>query len=123
MPYLFAHGNIRKGFEYNTLVAGGACLGTTETAEHYALCIIREKPVIIKRTVSTIKGEVYSVTDEVLKQIDRVEGHPHVNRREAVSLKLPDNSVVEAWLYFHVQPLRDYSLVESGDYSEFKRKT
>lgn len=118
MPYLFVYGTFRKGRSEEKLIAGADILGPAETVEQYALCLIDKKPVVTKRPMSTIKGEVYSLTEELLTKIDRHRRHPHTNRRELVPVKLNDGNVVEAWLYFHMHPLRDSVFIESGEYSE-----
>jgi gamma-glutamylcyclotransferase (GGCT)/AIG2-like uncharacterized protein YtfP len=121
MHYLFAHGTLRQGCVNNGLMAGGALLGAAETSEEYALCLIDEKPVVTKRPLSTIKGEVYSVSDEMLIVLDRFNTHPRVNKRELVSVKLADGTGVEAWLYFYIQPMRNSVFIETGDYAGQKR--
>ncbi len=118
MPNLFVYGTFRKGYSEEKLIAGADLLGPAETVEQYALCLINNKPVVTKRPMSTIKGEVYSLTEEMLTKIDRLRRHPHINKRELVTVKLNDGNVVEAWLYFHMHPLRDSVFIESGDYTE-----
>lgn len=86
--------------------------------QDYALCLINKKPVVTKRPMSTIKGDLYSVTEDMLSMIDRLEKHPHINRRELVQVRLNNGNMVEAWLYFHMHPLRDSVFIESGDYTE-----
>jgi gamma-glutamylcyclotransferase (GGCT)/AIG2-like uncharacterized protein YtfP len=120
MHYLFAHGTLRQGGRNNGLIAGATLLGRAGTVEDYALFIIKNKPVVTKRPVTKIKGEVYSVTEEMLMLIDRFQGHPRINKRELVPVKLEDGSSVDAWIYFHIQPLRDSILVDSGEYIEQK---
>jgi gamma-glutamylcyclotransferase (GGCT)/AIG2-like uncharacterized protein YtfP len=56
----------------------------------------------------------------MLMLIDRFQGHPRINKRELVPVKLEDGSSVDAWIYFHIQPLRDSKLVDSGEYIEQK---
>ena len=120
MHYLFAHGTLRQGCHNSGLIAGATLLGFAGTVEDYALFIIKNKPVVTRRPVTKIKGEVYSVTEEMLTLVDRFQGHPRINKRELVPVKLQDGSSVEAWIYFHIQPLRDSVLVESGVYIEPK---
>jgi len=116
MDYLFVHGTFRRGGKDNGQIAAGTFLGLAETAQQYALCVINEKPLITKRPVSAIKGEVYSATEDLLKLVDRLAGHPRVNRRELVSVQLEDGQTVDAWLYFYLQPLHNAVLIESGDF-------
>lgn len=116
MPYLFAHGTLRQGGRNNNLISGSIPLGNAETEQDYALYTIKDKAVVTKLPKTKIKGEVYAVSDDVLTLVDRSEGHPRINKRDLVPVKLEDGNTVEAWLYFHIQPLRESILIESGDY-------
>jgi len=120
MHHLFAHGTLRQGGRNSGLISGATLLGRAGTVEDYAFFIINNKPVVTRRPVTKIKGEVNSVTEEMLMLIDRFQGHPRINKRELVPVKLEDGSSVDAWIYFHIQPLRDSILVDSGEYSERK---
>jgi gamma-glutamylcyclotransferase (GGCT)/AIG2-like uncharacterized protein YtfP len=117
MNTYFAHGLFRKGRTNHKLLSACVCLGEGATEQAYVLFIMNRKPCLGKREVSPIKGEVYLVPDEVLALIDRMEGHPRINKRELVKVKLTDGSTVEAWAYFHMQPLHNETLIDSGDYT------
>ncbi len=117
MQNVFVHGRLRRGGLNHGIVSSSECLGGGETAQQYALCVMNNKPLVTKRQSSTIKGEVYSVDDHTLQLIDRFEGHPHVNKRELVPVHLEDGRAIDAWIYFHLQPLHDSKLIESGDYA------
>jgi gamma-glutamylcyclotransferase (GGCT)/AIG2-like uncharacterized protein YtfP len=121
MDYLFVHGTLRRGGDNNSILSDSAFLGHAKTAQQYALYLINRKPLVTKLPTSTIKGEVYSVTDEMLLMVDRFSGHPSVNRRELVSIQFEDGRTVDAWLYFYIQPLHNPTLIESGEYTELKR--
>lgn len=120
MPYLFAHGTLRQGGRNNNLIGSAISLGHAETEQDYALYTIKDKPVVTKLPRTRIKGEVYAVSDDVLTLVDRFEGHPRINKRDLVPVKLEDGNTVEAWLYFNIQPLRESVLIESGDYLHLK---
>jgi gamma-glutamylcyclotransferase (GGCT)/AIG2-like uncharacterized protein YtfP len=120
MHYLFAHGTLRQGGRNNGLISGASLVGRASTVEDYALFIIKDKPVLTKRPVMKIKGEVYSVTEEMLTLVDRFQGHPLINKRELAPVKLDEGGSIEAWIYFHIQPLRASVLVDSGEYIEPK---
>ncbi len=115
MQTVFIHGKLRKGCSDHHVMSKEACLGTAETTELYALYMMDNKPYVTKRPASTIKGEAYTVSKEALSVLDRWERHPHINKRELVPVRLADGTMVDAWLYFHIQPLRSSTLVESGD--------
>ncbi|HMK61182.1 MAG TPA: gamma-glutamylcyclotransferase family protein [Dissulfurispiraceae bacterium] len=117
MPYIFAHGTLRKGGRNSNLISGAISLGAAETEQNYALYLIKDKPVVTKLPETKIKGEVFVLSDEQLTLVDRFEGHPRINKRDLVPVRLSDNNVVEAWLYFHILPLRESSIITSGEYT------
>jgi len=117
MPYLFAHGTLRQGGRNSNLISGAISLGISETQQDYALYLIKDKPVVTKLPETKIKGEVYVLSDEQLTLVDRFEGHPRINKRDLVPVKLADGNIVEAWLYFHILPLRESVLITSGEYT------
>ncbi len=118
MPYIFAHGTLRRGGQNSNLIAGATFIGRAETVEDYALFTMKNKCVVTKRPACKIKGEVFSVSEEMLTLVDRFEGHPRINKRDSVNVKLEDGGTAEAWLYFHIQPLRQSVLIESGEFTD-----
>lgn len=113
---IFVHGKFRQGQSGNAQIAAGSFAGKGSTIETYSLYQMNGKALITKRPVSSVIGEVYEITEELLKVVDRSEGHPHVNKRELVQIKLQDGRTVSAWAYFHILPLREAVVIESGDY-------
>ena len=71
--------------------------------------------------MSTIKGELYLISDEALERIDRLEGHPFAYQRRKTRVRLEDGSEAEAWLYFHSRPPRA-RLVKDGVFHKVRRK-
>lgn len=48
-----------------------------------------------------VKGEVYKVDDNVLKNLDILEDHPNYYIREPCQVRsLDENSSITAWIYF-----------------------
>jgi len=95
MHYLFVHGSLRRGCRDNKFISAGTFLNRAETALHYALRLINEKPLVVKRPVSAIIGEVYSVTDEMLTVVKRIMGQKRINQRELVPVRLEDGQTVD----------------------------
>jgi gamma-glutamylcyclotransferase (GGCT)/AIG2-like uncharacterized protein YtfP len=118
LELIFVHGRLRQGKPGDTQIAAGSFMGKGVTIETFSLYHTNGKALITKRPVSSVIGEVYEVSSELLKILDRSEGHPHVNKREQVQIKLRDGRDVSAWASFRLQPLRDAVIVDSGDYCE-----
>jgi gamma-glutamylaminecyclotransferase len=85
-----------------------------KTKKRYALygdgvpCLSRIK------AVSQVTGEVYSVDDATLLNLDRLDGHPDAYMREQAEVVLQDETELIAWIYFHDKAHGD--LIESGDF-------
>ena len=60
------------------------------------------------------------MSDDLLTLLDQFDGHPSINKRDLVTVKLEDGNTVEAWLYFHVLPLRNSIVIKSGEYTDLK---
>lgn len=67
-------------------------------------------------------GEVFWVSSQnhnhVLQQLDQLEEHPHVYRRELHVVRLPENQLIKAWAYV-APPDRSAEtllLIPSGDW-------
>jgi gamma-glutamylcyclotransferase (GGCT)/AIG2-like uncharacterized protein YtfP len=65
-----------------------------------------------------IFGELYQVTDKVLKDLDRLEGHPDFYQRRLVLVDFEDNGTEVAWMYINNKP--SGAIIESGNYEDFK---
>lgn len=116
MNYIFVHCTLRKGCKDNVLLKDAEFVCSTETVSKYALCLMDGKPIVIKQEQSTIKGDVYKVSDATLSMIDKIKGHNRVTNRERVAVCMPDGTQIQAWLYFYTQPMKNSVVIPSGDY-------
>ena len=117
MENVFVYGTLRKGSFNHSLISSEEFVAEGSTRNKYKL-ISNNIPYVIKdeERVSTIKGEIYKVTDEVLEILDRLEGHPDWYRREKTMIDTNKGSIT-AWLYFYP---KEYSytsrVISSGDF-------
>lgn len=111
---IFVYGTLKRGKQFNYLLKKAKFLGKAETVEKYAL-YFDEIPYMIKdEKISTIKGEVYEVTPEILKNLDIFEEHPTYYQREKIAVRLEKGKILEAWAYFF--PTKKGFLLEKGEY-------
>jgi gamma-glutamylcyclotransferase (GGCT)/AIG2-like uncharacterized protein YtfP len=61
-------------------------------------------------SLSKIVGEVYEITDEVLKMLDRLEGFPGFYDRKLITTEFGD-----AWVYYNNKS-KNRPVIESGDW-------
>jgi gamma-glutamylcyclotransferase (GGCT)/AIG2-like uncharacterized protein YtfP len=83
-------------------------------------------PAAVPAPDGQVWGEVYDVKDPaiVLAALDEIEGYTPEDPdrslyvRTAVSVRLPDGSTTDAWVYFYNAPLGRAQRIPSGDYFE-----
>ena len=62
-----------------------------------------------------VKGEVYEVSNEILKRVDELEGHPTVYKRERIKVVMEKSGKeIEARVYFF--PYARGKLVEDREF-------
>lgn len=116
MINIFVYGTLRKGYHNNPLLDQAQFLGDAVTKEHYGMFGGRIPYVNKNYALYPINGEVYQVTGDQLKALDKLENHPDWYHRERIQVVMKDsNKVIEAFIYFN-----DYNTnkFESGDYAE-----
>jgi len=114
---VFVYGTLRQGHNNHYLLDTSRWLDYSVTINKYAM-FEQGIPFVSKKIKLTpIIGEVYEVSDDVLKWLDMLEGHPNAYKREKIDVKLNfTNEVVKAWLYFYPNPKG--TVVDSGDYNK-----
>jgi gamma-glutamylcyclotransferase (GGCT)/AIG2-like uncharacterized protein YtfP len=83
-------------------------------------------PAAVPAPEGLVWGEVYALTepDPVLAALDDIEGYRpddpdrSLYTRAKASVRMPDGSSEEAWVYFYNAPLGQAERIESGDYLE-----
>jgi gamma-glutamylcyclotransferase (GGCT)/AIG2-like uncharacterized protein YtfP len=83
-------------------------------------------PAAVPAPEGLVWGEVYAMTDPeaVLEALDDIEGYrtddpdKSLYSRQQADVRLPDDSVALAWVYFYNAPLGRASRIPSGDYLE-----
>lgn len=114
------YGTLKKGYGNNYLLSNQKYLGRGKTLSKYPLNT-KGLPYLYneKGVGHNVVVDVYQVSDANLKQLDRLEQHPHWYRRELTNIRLTKKVVVKCWVYFMIQNPRDKSLpmLESYIYS------
>ena len=117
-----------KVFVYGTLISG-------EANAHWAGNARRQKawttgtiydtgcrfPAFVKRGRTHVKGEVLTVDDDGFKSMDRLEGYPHLYRREQIQVHLVGGGNVLAWVYIMNNLRKDAPVIESGDWVAYRK--
>lgn len=112
---VFVYGTLRKGFGNHYLLEDSELVGQGHTARSFALYADVIPYAFKDEEICPIKGEVYRVDEESLRDLDALEGHPRWYKREKTEVILEGDGRREAWMYFF--PHRQGRLIESGDYA------
>ena len=104
--YIFTYGTLKRGFKNHYLLLDDATfVSNAITCEKYQMypCIIGNGyPFVIKsENISQIEGEVYEITSKkTLENIDMLEDYPDLYLKELIKVKLFNEKIVEALIYF-----------------------
>lgn len=106
---LFVYGNLKRGFPLNYILEDSRFLGEAKTDPWYKLFNLGNFPALqsnYKITWSkqhegySVHGELYEVNDEILAQLDWVEGEGKLYKRDTVCIDVPpDLSNVQAYFW------------------------
>lgn len=105
---LFVYGTLKRGFNNNTLLTNQQFVGTAKTVksmimEDRGIPFIYDYKKAYKGNKlyegSPILGELWNVSEDALKRIDGLEGHPDWYTRRLTQVVLDDWKTY-AWLYY-----------------------
>lgn len=96
---VFVYGTLMRGYGNHRLLMdpGAIRLGDDITLRKEYVMTGRGVPFVSDGGDAHIAGEVYDVTDAVLKRLDGLEGHPTFYERRIIPL----GKYTEAWMYHH----------------------
>lgn len=104
---VFCYGTLMKGRGNHHFLDGAIYLGVAHTSNEYALNVAG-LPFMQKMKGKGVVGELYEVNSEILKKLDRLEGHPTMYTRTPITVTERDTGHkidnVQAYLYNHVIP-------------------
>lgn len=92
---IFVYGSLKRGerlhgaLQDSTFIGVGNINGTLFDLGPY--------PAVVLEGESRVGGEIFEATDPVVRDLDRIEGHPHYYKRERVKELTTDQDV---WVYF-----------------------
>lgn len=114
---VFVYGTLLEG-EYNHRRLEGATKQGNTTVVGFQMYSLGAYPACIRTDISEheVIGEVWNVTDEILKGLDRLEGYPHFYDRVLI-----DTPWGATWMYYMSENKLRYSaeLIPSGSWREY----
>ena len=116
---LFVYGALRKGASNDWRMKGARWLGAAEVPG--ILVKIDWYPGLVLKGVTPVKGEVYEIGPELLKELDEFEGVGLEDDRngEYHRIRAEVNlagDLTTVWIYEWLKGTADYEVVESGDW-------
>lgn len=110
------YGSLRQGFGNHVLLEDEENVffcGEDDTAPEYTMRSLGGFPGIYEGGDTSIKIEVYTVSNKVFQRLDMLEGYPRFYDR-----KMIDTKYGQAWIYFLKDYGNDRPVVESGDWRD-----
>lgn len=93
---IFVYGTLLKGEANHDLLQGVKYLYTASTEPAFRLLNMGSFPAMTEGGESSVTGEVYEVPMEVLRDLDRLEGHPDWYERKQI--RLTNGELVQAYI-------------------------
>lgn len=121
MTRVFVYGSLLRGEPNHRLLAAARFIGPAHTRPVFALHDLGAFPGVVSNGTTAIAGEIYEVDGPTLERLDRLEGHPHLYRREVVEL-VADDGVELAYIYVYVASLKFTRPIASGNWREHKEQ-
>ncbi|BAP55003.1 hypothetical protein THII_0706 [Thioploca ingrica] len=106
MPKIFVYGTLKKGQINHHLLCGprgsSRIAPLPATAPGIVLHAGPHYPLAIRGQGQAI-GEVYTITESVLKKLDVLENHPNDYHREITPVIMAQGHRLLVWIYLHNQ--------------------
>jgi gamma-glutamylaminecyclotransferase len=111
---VFVYGSLKRGKHNHGLLSDSRQLGRAYIEGQMRLISLGAFPGVVEDQnilhPGKVVGEVYQISDDVLRSLDYLEGHPRFYERRKVETQFGS-----AWCYFlPSQYLDKYPIVESG---------
>lgn len=121
MTKVAVYGSLRKGMHNNPLLGNSEFLGSTVTAEPYAMYSLGGFPMVqlTGEKVCPIVVEVFEVDDAVHQRLDQLEGFRGKGRDNFYDCSLVQTVDFGEVLMYHIEDRTNNRLVENGDWVDF----
>ncbi len=82
----FVYGTLMRGEANHRLLRGSLFVGAAKTVRGFGLFDHGHFPAMVRMGDGVVSGEVFEITDETLRALDRLEGYPNLYGRELIDL-------------------------------------
>lgn len=109
---MFFYGTLKKGQYFHEKFLGGqrsVYLGVGFASPDYSLYVGAQPHLIREPSDSPVRGELYEISPSVLDDIDYLEAHPVVYKRELIECFNDRSEKTLAWAYLRHLNFKDRS--------------
>lgn len=111
---IFVYGTLRSTESRSSVLTNSKFIGEYKSLQKYTMVNLGNFPGIFDEGTTQIFGEVYSVENDVLETLDRIEGHPDFYQRKPILLSNFNKTVFAYFL--EKDRYHSYPLIESGNW-------
>ena len=125
---VFVYGTLKRGFCNHTLLDEAEFIGEATTEERFGFYLgadncapeVEEIPYLYRHPRVTdeamsVHGEVWEISPSILRQLDRLEGHPDWYQRENIQVQMDSEAIVAVQAYLRPgSPPDAYRPIEGG---------
>ncbi len=111
---VFVYGTLRVGEPYHHLMSACEYLGARTTAPQYELVNIGRYPGLILHGATSIQGDLFLVSPEILEKLDEYEGYPEDYSRETIDLAGSETATA----YIYRLNVENCPKIASGDWKK-----
>lgn len=97
---VFVYGTLKKGYRLNRALASSEFLGTGTTFDKFKMYNLGSFPMVTREDeIAQVLGEIYRVSEQVLSNLDAIEGHPGFYRRTEIKVLDEHAEIQDAYIY------------------------
>ena len=111
MYRLFVYGTLKSGEPFNHLLGSKPVL-IIKSLPIYELIDLGDYPGLVENGKTSIIGEVYCVSDEIVRVLDKYEGDEYIRKE----IKLVDGSIAQTYVYIVPNKNPVYPKIRSGEW-------
>ena len=124
--YIFVYGSLREGMGLNSVLTSSKRHGTHKSLPKYTMYDLGAFPCIVDKGNTSIVGDLYEVTEDIVQHLDIIEGVPNLYERGLIELDYDNVFEVQAYFWSYdadddAKILNSSFEVSSGDWIEQRR--
>jgi len=99
---------------FHSYLTSSKFVGSGKTLNKYPL-LIQGLPYMVDKVGvgHNVEVDVFKVSDSVLENLDRLEGHPQWYKRKEIFIKMKSGKTLKCWLYFNPKDIKPTDTLHS----------